>query len=333
MSRRAASKSKVSRPSRLIAAVRRALEAAGDRLASLAPEGGPLRRWTDRVATAALAAAVVAAAALMLPRLIERSDATGPRRLSRELPASASGPQVRFAEEPEWLSDTERQRIEISIAAELAGASPFDQAALARAAAAATATGWFPHEARLRRTGVREVVLETPLRRPRAVVRQGGRDHLVDLQGVRLPMDWPAGRAPGRLPAFVGVADPPPALPGEPWRGGTVPLAFEVLDALVSRAWSGEIAAIDVASVSRGGPVLLLTANGGVIVWGSPTPGSASEVPVATRLAYLDRLHDRLGSIEPPPGKAWDLRLDYLASRPQSSGPDGMLAASGSRGP
>ena len=304
----------------------RVFDAAGERLASLLPEDGGLRRWSDRIAVILLAAGLLAAAFVGVPRLVERAD-TGEGSISRETTAPLAGPQVRFAEEPGWLLPDERERIEISISAELAGASAFDRDSLESAAAAAERTGWFAGTVTLLRTGLNEVVIETPLRIPRAAVRSQGRDHLVDLQGTLLPMSWIAGRSPATIPVFVGVREAAPDRPGSPWAGGTVTIGFEVLEAISTRPWSESIRAIDLEGADRGAPIRLRTSGGGTIVWGSTAATSVAEVPVATRLAYLDRLHQRTGSIEPPPGKAWDLRLDYLASRPEGASPASLLAS------
>ena len=303
----------------------RGVDSAGERLASLVPEDGPLRRWSDRIGAATLGVGVILAATLGVPRLVDRADA-GSSAISRERSAPLAGPAVRFAEEASWLAPAERERIEISIAAELAGTSVFDRAALESAAAAAERTGWFEGRVLLLRTGLNEIVVETPLRVPRAAVRSQGRDHLVDLSGTLLPMSWIAGRGPTTIPVFVGVREAVPDQPGTVWPGGGVAIGFEVLDALASRPWSESIRAIDLEGVDQGLPVHLRTGGGGTIVWGGTAETSVAEVPIATRLAYLDRLHQRTGSIEPPPGKAWDLRLDYLASRSLGSGSASALA-------
>lgn len=304
----------------------RGRDAVGARLASCLPEDGSLRRWSDRIAVILLAVGVLVAAFVGVPSLIERADA-GEAPISREPAASLAGPAIRFIDEPAWLDPSERERIEISIAAELAGASAFDRASLESAAAAAERTGWFDGTVTLLRTGLNEVLVETPLRVPRAAVRSRGRDHLVDLRGTLLPMSWIAGRTPFAIPVFVGVRESAPDRPGTTWPGGTVTIGFEVLEAISRRPWSGSIRAIDLDGVERGAPIRLQTVGGGTIVWGGTAATSVAEVPVATRLAYLDRLHQRTGSIDPPPGKAWDLRLDYLASRPEPGSSASTLAS------
>lgn len=308
----------------------RGIDSAGERLASLVPEDGPVRRWSDRTGAAMLGVGVILVATLGLPRLVDRADA-GPSAISRERSPSLAGPTVRFAEEASWLAPAERERIEISITAELAGTSVFDRAALESAAAAAERTGWFDGTVSLLRTGLNEVLVETPLRVPRAAVRSQGRDHLVDLSGALLPMSWTAGRGPTAIPVFVGVREGVPDQPGTVWSGGAVAIGFEVLDALATRSWSESIRAIDLEGVDRGLPIHLRTVGGGMIVWGGTAEASVAEVPIATRLAYLDRLHQRTGSIEPPPGKAWDLRLDYLASRAMGSDPASALASAAAK--
>jgi hypothetical protein len=314
MGRRTSTNSPASWHARLLSRLREAGESFGERLAACLPEGSPVRIWSDRVAIGLLVLGTVLLAAVWLPRLVERADRSE-SPLSRERTASTVGPTVRLASDPSWLPSEERARIEISIAAELAGASAFDAAALESAAEAASRTGWFTGPVRLLRTSLDEVLVATPLRVPRAAVRSEGRDHLVDLEGVLLPLSWRPGQSPSSMPVFVGVDDTAPDTPGQAWSGGTVGLGFKVLAAISGRAWSREIVAIDLDDVDRGGPVELRTLHGGTIVWGSAEDATVAEVPIATRLAYLDHLHARTGSIEPPIGQAWDLRLDYLASR------------------
>ncbi|MGA0420592.1 MAG: hypothetical protein ACO3P9_11265, partial [Phycisphaerales bacterium] len=65
-----------------------------------------------------------------------------------------------------------------------------------------------------------------------------------------------------------------------------------------------------------GGPSVRETARGGRLIWGRPDAGAA-EVPVATRIAWLDALQAGNGSIDPPPARQFDLRLDYLATAPR----------------
>jgi hypothetical protein len=305
--------------SRLIESFRHATDRTARRLSSLRPADGVANKWAERIGTGLVVCGLLLAAILGVPELVERATASG-STLSRESANGAAGPAVRFADDVDWLAPAERARIEISIASELAGRSAFDQDALAAAAEAASRTGWFDGSARLLRTGLDEVLVLTPLRVPRAVVRSRGRDHLIDIDGILLPMSWREQTAPETLPVFLGVREPVPDQPGSRWEGGSITIGFAVLDALLDRPWSGQIRAIDLHGVDRGAPIQLRTAGGGTIVWGTTDPVSVGEVPIPTRLAYLDRLHRRAGSIEPPSGKAWDVRLDYLATRTSTSG-------------
>ncbi len=324
---RAASNSKTpSWRARLLDALGRTTDRAGERLAALLPEDGAARAWSDRIGTGLVVCSLLLVAILGLPSLVERASTSG-STLSREEAIGMAGPTVRFADDVTWLDPAERERIEISIASELAGRSAFDRDALAAAAEAASRTGWFPGPATLLRTSLDEVLVTTPLRVPRAVVRSRGRDHLIDLDGVLLPMSWRERTAPRALPAIVGVREPVPDRPGTRWDGGSIAIGFAVLEAITHRPWNSQIRAIDLQGVDRGEAIHLQTAGGGTIVWGTTDPVSVGEVPVATRLAYLDRLHQRAGSIEPPSGMAWDLRLDYLAARASHPDSAGALAA------
>lgn len=328
MGRSTPKSSSPSRRFRAFDALGRAAGRVGERLAALLPEDGAARPWVDRIGLGLLAIGVLFVAAFGIPRLIERAEAPQ-AMLSREPASPPTGPSVRFAGDVSWLEPNERARIEISIAAELAGRSALDRESLAAAADAATRTGWFEGPVLLLRTSLDEVLVITPVRVPRAVVRGGGRDHLIDLKGVLLPLSWGEASGPTSLPVFLGVREQAPDRPGERWGGGTIAIGFDVLDAIAHRPWSGQVEAIDLLGADRGEAIHLRTTGGGTIVWGTSDPVSVAEVPNSTRLAYLDRIHRQAGSIEPPPGMAWDLRLDYLAARASKQAASETVASAG----
>jgi|GEM_PF-471576 hypothetical protein len=236
--------------------------------------------------------------------------------LSRERDTLPSGPQVAFVQDLAWLPVAEHERLAATVAAELAGRSVLDHEALASAATALAATGWFDGPPRLRRAARHLVEIDAPWRIAAALVRDGGHDHLVDSSGHRLPLAWPAGTGPRDLVVVEGLAEGVPGRPGDRWPGGTLPIVLRVLPDLAGHEWSDQIAAIDASAVAAGGPIVLETARGGRLIWGRPDAGAA-EVPVATRIAWLDALQAGNGSIDPPPARQFDLRLDYLATAPR----------------
>lgn len=277
----------------------------------LLPPDSTRRRRVEVGATALLAAALLGGALWGLPALVRDAD-----ELSRERAVPASGPRVAFRGDLDWLPDAERDRLAATVAAELAGRSVVDHEALKKASDALAATGWFAGPARVRRTARHLVEVDAVWRTAAALVRDGAMDHLVDIEGRRLPLAWPRGTGPSELVLIDGIAEPAPDRPGRRWPGGALAIALRVLPDLRGHDWSDQIAVIDAVDLARGGPVAIETVRGGRLVWGRPDAGAA-EVPVATRIAWLDALHAGNGSIDPPPARQFDLRLDYLASAPR----------------
>lgn len=297
---------------------RRLLAWANDRAGRLfdrlLPPESSRRRWTERVSTGLFVAAILIGVGWVIPTLEARARDLDEPRLARERGASAGGPEIAWSDDVSWLPETERTRVEVAIASELVGVGPFDREALSHAAAAGDRSGWFTAAVHLRRTGLAEVLVETPLRRPAAAVRSGDRDLLVDADGVLLPMTWPIAHTPEELVVLTGIRDEPPSAPGKIWQSGALVEGLATLAEIRGRAWSREVASIDLEQVPGGGPVTLLTRGHGRVIWGTRGEGRVGEVPVGTRLAYLDRLHATSGSIEPPNGRLWDVRFDYLAA-------------------
>lgn len=279
------------------------------KVASWLPEGSSRRIWCDRLGGSMVGLVVVVAAIWGVPRLVEHADT-----VSREQPMGDGGPTVRFAY-PEWIPDTEISRLEVAVRSEFADAGVFDRSAIDRAAASLEQSGWFDPGVVVQRVGRNEVRIVSRPRRPVAFVRHGERDHLIDDQTRVLPVAWTAGDAPFVGVVITGTTQPPPEQPGMPWNGTALRQGLAVLALISAKPWCREVSAIDLAEVREGGPITLRTVKGGRIVWGSVEP-SAAEVPLKTRVAYLDRLHSVVGSVEPPPGRDLDVRLDYLATTP-----------------
>lgn len=297
---------------------------AGDVDAPAAPRWQRLLAALEWPTVAALAAGLLAALWWGVPMLLDRGD-----QLSREPGGKPAELRLVLPKGSEWLPPEEAARLDATLRAELAESRTLDRRSLSRAARALDATGWFSGPVQLRRPSRGEIVVETPLRRPVAFVRLGESALLVDRTATLLPWSLPAGSAEGLGIVIRGASLPPPARPGEIWPGGDLAEAVRLVGVLAGREWSEEIASIEIEAIARGGPAILRTRGGTAIVWGrAPQSATASEVPVATRLAYLDRVHAAQGDLEAPPGRRFDLRLDYLATLP-----DPPSLAGGGRSP
>lgn len=275
------------------------------------PPGSPRLRRAEIAGASLLGLAVLGGALWGVPALRRHADV-----ISREAAMPAAGPRVVFLQNLDWIPPAEEDRLAATVSASLAGRSVIDHDALRGAAEALASTGWFDGPPRLRRAARHRVEVDAPWRRAAAVVRDRGTDHLVDTEGHRLPLAWASGSAPSTLVVIDGLAESAPRRPGERWKGGALTIALRVLPQLAGRPWSDQIATLDVSTVAEGGPIVLGTVRGGRLIWGRPDAGAA-EVPVATRLAWLDALHAGSGTIDPPPARQFDLRLDYLASAPR----------------
>jgi hypothetical protein len=163
------------------------------------------------------------------------------------------------------------------------------------------------------------------LRQPMAVVRYRGFYHLVDGEGVRLPLQFRSWPHPDfQLPVIVGASvEPPPS--GSLWPDRSVRAGCAVARLLAAQNFNRPltVTTIDASNVggrvSRGDPdIVLLTTSGASIFWGrSPLewqPGDGSQT-VSRKIAYLRRLaeHENLDRMEYA-----DIRYDRLLVKDRS---------------
>jgi hypothetical protein len=157
------------------------------------------------------------------------------------------------------------------------------------------------------------------LRQPIAVVRYRGTYHLVDGEGVRLPLQfrsWPHPDFP--LPVIIGATTEPPDS-GCPWPDESVRAACAVARLLAAQSFDHPLTVTTIDASNLGGrasradpDIILHTTSGTRILWGrSPLawqPGDGSQT-VGRKLAYLKRLaeHEDLGRLEYA-----DIRYDRL---------------------
>lgn len=157
------------------------------------------------------------------------------------------------------------------------------------------------------------------LRQPVAAVRYRGMYHLVDGEGVRLPLvfrSWP--HPDYQLPVIIGATAEPPKS-GCPWPDESVRAACAVACLLATQSFDHPVAVSTIDASNLGGrasradsDIILHTTSGTRILWGrSPLawrPGDGSQT-VGRKLAYLKRLaeHEDLGRLEYA-----DIRYDRL---------------------
>lgn len=201
-----------------------------------------------------------------------------------------------------WVRDEDRQILENRVRAILEGSDPFDGRPLATIGRTLESSGWFRSAPRVERLGRNTIRITGDWRRPAAVVRSGGRDHLISWQGFPMPVVFAPGgsRAPIILGASIAPSYPNPAdRYARVWPGEDVAAALEVLRLVAFKPYRPQIAAIDISKTGRSGPIVLITDQENLIVWGG-RPGAfhAGEVSDEEKLARLDAFFDRVGRID-----------------------------------
>jgi cell division septal protein FtsQ len=163
------------------------------------------------------------------------------------------------------------------------------------------------------------------LRQPMAVVRYRGVYHLVDGEGVRLPLQfgfWP--HPDFQLPVIIGATTEPPK-PGSAWPDESVRAACAIARLLAAQNFDRPLAVTTIDASNLGGrasrtdpDIILQTASRTRILWGrSPLawqPGDGSQT-VGRKLAYLKRLAEceDLGRLDYA-----DIRYDRLLVKDRS---------------
>lgn len=200
----------------------------------------------------------------------------------------------------EWLP-TEQYNALVQQAAEaLDRMDPFDVRALQRVSEVLGQTGWFREPPSVRRSGARAIRIEAVWRIPAAVVRSGGRDHLISWDGTPMPVSFPIGAsgAVTILGAGLAPADPK-TMYTHPWPGTDVQAGLQLLRLMQKEEYKDQIAAIDVSGLSRRGGMVLVTREETRVVWGG-VPGAfrPGEVSDEVKLERLRHIHRKYGRID-----------------------------------
>ncbi|HYE03447.1 MAG TPA: hypothetical protein VD963_09460 [Phycisphaerales bacterium] len=206
-----------------------------------------------------------------------------------------------------WLDDQTRARLQ-HIVQTTVTPDPFDAGSLQRAQRALMATGWFSGPCTLRRDRDGLVRVDCRWRVPYAAVRHADRDHLVTIRGELLDRSFEPGLV--RLWVIQGAASGPPA-PGEPWPGGQVQAALELITFLHrSGATAPALRGVDVSAFTpTGRQLVLITTAGARIVWGgpasAPNPGEERSAVKLRNLSTVLAKPDQAAA----PGLVFDVRF------------------------
>jgi hypothetical protein len=183
---------------------------------------------------------------------------------------------------------------------------PLSVRVLSELAAWLPTTGWVEQVQEVRRAAGGVIEVHSRWRAPMAVVRQGGRDHLVTEDGRLMRYAWPAGGSP--LPAIIGADRMTPAgsvLVGSRWPDAPVLAGVELLallhrelrdDPLLGPRGFDQVTAVDIGEHDSRQRLTIVTDRGSRIVWGR-APGDSVPDPVSTaqklrKLEYLRRHPD-----------------------------------------
>lgn len=256
-----------------------------------------VRRW----AYPALALLSVVALGTGMTIGVDRLDAAARRMLAQgpltiELlsPAGLGGEN--------WVHSDDLALLETRVRTIIEGADPLDIRPLGRVSEMLGRSGWFSVEPRVERIGQHTVRITGVWRKPAAVVRSGGRDHLISWEGLPMPPVFAPGgsKAPIILGARLAPLDPDPATRhARPWPGEDVAAALELLKLLALKPYRSQVAGVDVGSLGRGAGIVLITDRETRIVWGGkPGVFNAGEVSDDEKLARLKTFFERAGRID-----------------------------------
>lgn len=300
-----------------------------DRSATLASRFDALREkaraFAPALPTVAAVASVIVLAGLAwwgLPRLRERVELAQP---------VGAGPlAVHFTSAPEWFDGLRQAEVAAQVARAVGEGSVLDTTRLARAHAALASTGWFHSIEQVTLSDDGGFLVEATFVKPFAIVRHGGYDFLVDTGGRVLPMQWTAGHRPAspHYVAVVGATQPVVGDYGTTWPGADVAAGMELARELADRPWYGLVAAVDVSRYGDEESLVLITQDGGRVVWGrAPATRTVAELPTETKLDMLDYLYARHRRIDGGAGRTLDLRSDLVTLQSEAAR---IAAAAGS---
>lgn len=262
------------------------------------------------VTVAFLAGAVVGVVIGQRPLAARAAELkSAPPRVSFDWPALAglaSSAPLKAGDPPRtWVNPEIRESLE-KLALHYLNANPLDADALRRTRENLLLTGWFTSDLRLQRAPDGLVSITGTWRVPAAAVRFDGLDYLVAAGGERLDLCYPIEKRGALeragLRVILNATQTLPNL-GEPWAGGEVQHALQLLTYLRGMPGYEQLTGIDVADFSPGRNLVLITDQGNRVIWGGPVdafnPGQVPALTKAQRLAQFQRTFGRIDAGRP----------------------------------
>ncbi len=226
---------------------------------------------------------------------------------------------------PTWLPRQMQEEVLALAQAQIdPKASPLSGEPLERVGSALEKSGWFDGRPTVRREPGGRLLVSGQWRIPGAVIRDGGHDYMISWDGKPMPVVYDAGQS--KLKAILRVGARPPSAGAaidytKAWPGEDVLAGLELLRVIQARPWMDQVVGVDVGNYGKDRTLAITTVNRGRLVWGGrPNKPRLGEASTAAKLAAIDWLQKRLGSIDGN-GRSFDvwwqgrpLEIDVSAS-------------------
>ncbi|MBO6512736.1 MAG: hypothetical protein JJ974_02075 [Phycisphaerales bacterium] len=195
-----------------------------------------------------------------------------------------------------WMPISERARINNKLAPALQGSDTLSWHPLYQASRALADTGWVNGDPVARWTDDGSIIIDADWRVPAAVVRDNGRDYLIDFNANVLPLDY----APDQSNQFV-IHNP--ALPnpgtGNQWDEPEIRDALKLLAQLRANDLLAQVEGIDLGTNREHGILQIITNGGGRIMFGGgPGRSRPAEMPSEVKIERLVALQTKTGRID-----------------------------------
>ena len=221
-----------------------------------------------------------------------------------------------------WVPQDQQRELLALILAELQNArDSLSIDGLRAAGDALERSGWFESTPTLRRRPDGSVELHGFWRVPRAWIRSGGVDYLIDTHGRLMPLMYGSDRpSPARTPVINPGTQPPKTQLNRPdfdrkWASSTVWSAIELLDLLRAQPYWSQVAAVDAGGLGVATNLTIVTDRQTRITWGAgPNGFHPGERPMREKLFHLSRFYaeDEFGQHIDAGMGGYDLRSGYI---------------------
>lgn len=233
--------------------------------------------------------------------------------------------------ERSWIPGAQRAVLEDALRVALGEDDPLRIDPLARVAQAAEASGWFDGMPRVERLPDGTIRVVGTWRLPRAWIRHGDTDYLIDAEGRLMPMSVPSDAPEPMRTLVVNPGASPPRLPdGRPdmarvWASQRVWEAIELIDLLREKPYFAQVRAIDLGGRAGTNGLVIVTDRGSRIIWGTGPSGFVpGERPASEKLYHLNAFFEseEFGRHIDAGTPGYDLRAGYIVfdrASPRSS--------------